>query len=231
MTLAITESGREVWRKYVVDGNPASGLHHPDLNEAQQWAGEVESIIDAVFGVSVVTRALSTPPGSPAVGARYIVGALPSGDWSTFAEDDVVEWDGAAWSNRTPQIGNSVYVVDENTSRIFTVDGWIVDTPQTAAKVEAYFGTIGNIVGSFGVTSITDVGPGIADVNFSTPFAAVDYASLVTCESSSVFVCGQVGTGANKVVGHCRVFCTVFSSGAAATADPNAYNFVAYGNQ
>jgi hypothetical protein len=124
MTLNLTASGTELWRKYNTDGVSGSGLHSPELNDIQRWAGEVEAIVDLGFGIAVVTRTLSTPPASPATGAIYIVGASPAGDWSTFAEDDLAQWSGSAWSNRTPDVGNEVYVIDEGLRCTFSSAGW-----------------------------------------------------------------------------------------------------------
>jgi hypothetical protein len=124
MTLDLTASGTELWRKYNTDGVSGSGLHSPELNDIQRWAGEVEAIVDLGFGIAVVTRTLSTPPASPATGAIYIVGSSPAGDWSTFAEDDLAQWSGSAWSNRTPDVGNEVYVIDEGLRCTFSSAGW-----------------------------------------------------------------------------------------------------------
>jgi hypothetical protein len=124
MTLEVSQAGAEVWRKYVTDAVPASGLHSPDLDEAQAWARDVDAMLENGFGVSVLTRSLSTPPGSPATGARYIVGAGPSGSWSTFVAGDIAEYDGAAWSNRTPATGNLAYVVDEALVLVWATSAW-----------------------------------------------------------------------------------------------------------
>jgi hypothetical protein len=47
----------------------------------------------------------STPPGSPADGETYILGAAPTGAWSTFAENDVVLWRSGTWYRFAPFFG------------------------------------------------------------------------------------------------------------------------------
>jgi hypothetical protein len=256
MTLNLIQSGVEIWRKHVTDAVPSSGLHSPDQNEIQSWAGDVESLLDVGFGISVITRSLSTPPVSPATGARYIVGSSPDGDWSTYLQHDIAEWDGVLWSNRTPSIGNAIYIVDEAARLTFTGSNWTSEFPKasasdqetassngvavtpgvqhrhpSAAKVWAYFGVTGNNIVSFNVSSIGDNGPGDATVNFTTHFSSANYCSLVGTESSGIFTHGQSFAGAEKATDHCRVLAVTFSAGAAASGDPNAYNFVAFGDQ
>jgi hypothetical protein len=60
----------------------------------------------------VLDRHLSTPPGTPAKWARYIVGPSPTGDWADW-EDYVVEWDTVSWTPARPMVGTMVYVQDE----------------------------------------------------------------------------------------------------------------------
>lgn len=51
----------------------------------------IEVLSKAAIGV------LSAPPGSPADGDMYVIGAAPSGGWSAMAEDNVVIYQGGAW--------------------------------------------------------------------------------------------------------------------------------------
>lgn len=63
--------------------------------------------------LSVLDRALNTPPGSPAEGDTYIVGAAPTGAWSTYAEGDIAFYTGGAWLRIQPLTGWLAYVQDE----------------------------------------------------------------------------------------------------------------------
>lgn len=86
-----------------------------------------EPLIFGTSGVIVIADRLSTPPGSPTPGARYIVGSSPTGDWSGFAEHDIAEADGFGnWFNYTPSAdcGWHAYVQDENTFYGFFGSAW-----------------------------------------------------------------------------------------------------------
>lgn len=78
---------------------------------------------------SVIDKDLSTPPGTPSTGDRYIVAASATGDW-TGQEEKIAEWDGSAWVFTTPDEGTAVMVEDEN--RVYLYDDahptgtWIV---------------------------------------------------------------------------------------------------------
>ena len=65
--------------------DPAAGLN------------ESINVIDALLQVRVVSVGTNTPPGSPAVGARYIVGTAPTGAWAGQA-DKLARWLGGGWS-------------------------------------------------------------------------------------------------------------------------------------
>ena len=72
---------------------------------------------------NIVTRSLSTPPGSPATGARYIVGTAPTGAWAGH-EDDVALWSGSAWSFSDPVGGWVSWLIDEAKAVHFSSSGW-----------------------------------------------------------------------------------------------------------
>ena len=71
--------------------------------------------VNSTIGVFTITDRLSAPP-SHIVGARYIVTSSPSGAWSSFAENDIVDDDGTNWFKRTPptDCGWLAYVQDED---------------------------------------------------------------------------------------------------------------------
>ncbi len=68
----------------------------------------------------VLDKDLSTPPGAPTTGDRYIVGGSPTGDWVGQA-NALAEWDGAAWTFDAVASGDSVHVADE--SRMYRYNG------------------------------------------------------------------------------------------------------------
>lgn len=90
---------------------------------------ESPPLIGGTNGVILCVDFLSTPPGSPQGGARYLVGSSPSGDWSGFSEHDIAEADGfGGWFNYTPVSG--WLLCDQDSDRYYTFNGsaW-VETP------------------------------------------------------------------------------------------------------
>jgi len=85
-------------------------------------------LISGNTGVILIADRLSTPPGSPEAGARYIVGSSPTGAISGFAENDIAETDGFGnWFNYTPatDCGWLAYVQDENAYYSFEASAWV----------------------------------------------------------------------------------------------------------
>jgi hypothetical protein len=80
--------------------------------------------LDAIVQLAVVDKDLSTPPGSPVEGARYIVGASPTGSWSGHATH-VAAWQDGAWAFYVPAAGWLAWVDDESQSYLFSGGGWI----------------------------------------------------------------------------------------------------------
>lgn len=65
--------------------DPAAGLN------------ESINVIDAIIQVRVVSVGENAPPGSPAAGARYIVGTSPTGAWSGQA-NKLARWLDGMWT-------------------------------------------------------------------------------------------------------------------------------------
>lgn len=84
---------------------------------------EALSILDAIAQLSVIDRHLATPPGSPAEGARYIVGAGASGAWAGQA-GKVAVWREGAWDFHAPEEGWRAWVADEDLLLVFDGAAW-----------------------------------------------------------------------------------------------------------
>lgn len=75
-----------------------------------------------------ITDRLSAPPGSPITGARYIATGTLAGDWTSFAADDILEYDGlSGWIRYTPtaDCGWLAYVIDEDVNYQYQASGWV----------------------------------------------------------------------------------------------------------
>lgn len=91
----------------LVHGNPAEG-HYADL--MKQWRG-----LDGLVMPNAKGYLTNTPPGSPADGDLYIIGAAPTGAWAGQG-GKVARWSGAAsaWEFYTPKNG---WVLESNSAR------------------------------------------------------------------------------------------------------------------
>lgn len=61
----------------------------------------------------VIDDTITTPPGSPTRGDRYVVPCGATGAWAGHV-GDITEWDGAAWVFTTPLPGTTVWVQSRN---------------------------------------------------------------------------------------------------------------------
>ena len=89
--------------------------------------------IDALLNKGIIDKDLSTPPGSPANGDLYIVGAGATGDWATH--DNKIAWYNGVWVFITANEGWVFWVNDENALYGFDGSAWVKiveggDTPE-----------------------------------------------------------------------------------------------------
>ena len=100
---------------------------------------------------TVLDKDLSTPPGSPADGDRYIVGPAATGDW-TGQENNIAQWNATdnAWLFTVSSSGYFTYVEDEQLLYCFESSAW---NPETGGATGATGG-----VGATGSTGATGVG-------------------------------------------------------------------------
>lgn len=79
------------------------------------------------FHLSALSRALATPPASPADGATYIVGADPTDAWAGRAGQVAVWVPGTpagSWAFAVPRTGWVVFVEDETKLAAFYGGAW-----------------------------------------------------------------------------------------------------------
>lgn len=101
------------------------------VNDGGNWL--VDSYVPPLFntvGVITVAARMSTPPPSPAPGARYIIAGSPTGAWTSYAQHDIVEADGTGgWIRYTPaeDCGWIAYVQDEDIYYTFRASAWVAE--------------------------------------------------------------------------------------------------------
>lgn len=98
------------------------------------WFTAAKALLRALDGLvqaGVKDKDLTSPPGSPANGDRYIVGASATGAWAThdgaiarYQTSDVEA--GAGWEFFAPKEGWRVWVDDEDQVYTYTGSAWAV---------------------------------------------------------------------------------------------------------
>lgn len=110
------------------------------------------ALIDALLQCGVIDRDLSAPPGSPANGDSYIVGASPTGAWSSKA-NQIAVWNtvNAAWAFYAPKEGWRCFVKDE--------DEYVSYLDTSSWKLDREFGfqlQVSNAIRGFVIIDIAD---------------------------------------------------------------------------
>ncbi len=125
-----------------MDETPNLGLPYIMAAQSQKHVTHNEAIraLDAIVQLSVLDRDLTAPPGSPADGARYIVGASPTGAWSGHAGDVAAFQDGA-WAFYEPVEGFIAWIADEDTAVVWSGSAWTALT--TGSGGAGSFSTVG----------------------------------------------------------------------------------------
>jgi hypothetical protein len=72
--------------------------------------------------IDVADKDLAAPPGTPAIGERYIVGAAATGDWASH-DDEIAVFTARGWEFIEPGQGRIAYVADEQIFYHFTAAG------------------------------------------------------------------------------------------------------------
>jgi len=95
----------------------AQAQKHVTHNEALR-------LLDGLVQLSVLDRDLSSPPGSPEDGDRYIVASGGTGDWAGWDLDVALRTDGA-WMRLPPRTGWRAWVEDEELLLVFDGSDWV----------------------------------------------------------------------------------------------------------
>ena len=95
---------------------PAQAQKHVTHNEAIR-------ALDAIVQLSLQSKALSTPPASPADGARYFVASAATGAWAGM-ESQIAAFQDGAWAFFAPQSGWQAWTEDESTFQVWDGQAW-----------------------------------------------------------------------------------------------------------
>jgi hypothetical protein len=146
------------------------------------WGAAMNADIRLLDGVILFTTAvgpLNTPPGSPVLGDRYVVGTTPTGAWATHADALTVyqknESGVSAWAFYLPQEGWTARVMDVTptvpvVNYLYRDGAWGVQTSRNLGELLAQF-VLGAIVTN-----------GTFDFTYKAPYAG----SVVSLDAESV---------------------------------------------
>jgi PKD repeat protein len=105
-----------------IEGNPCSLAFDSNGETFWQALNTISSTEAATEKQSVNHRGFITPPTSPSIGDRYIVGVEATGLWQG-KNNQIAEWDGS-WQYDIPNVGDYCYVIDEDNTFTFSGTTW-----------------------------------------------------------------------------------------------------------
>ncbi len=122
-----------------MDNTPNLRLPYIMAAQAQKHVTHNEAIraLDALVQLSVADRTLSSPPASPAEGARYIIAAGGSGVWLGNA-GKIGAWQDGAWEFYEPLPGWIAWVANENIAVVWTGAAWVALSSSPAGEAATF---------------------------------------------------------------------------------------------
>lgn len=105
-------------------------------SQAQKHVTHNEALVklDMIVQAAVIDRVTSTPPASPTVGDRYIIGPTATGVWSGL-EDQIALRTDTGWIYAAPQEGWQVYIIAENAIATWEGSEWVT-RPKFGVRIE-----------------------------------------------------------------------------------------------
>ena len=100
--------------------NLGAGTNPTDAAQRQWVTDQVNQKVAGLDWQESVLSQLTTPPGSPSTGDRYLIIATATGVWAG-KETQIAEYNGAAWAYYVPTEGATVRVEADNL--VYTFDG------------------------------------------------------------------------------------------------------------
>jgi len=102
-----------------------TGLGTPGDPTDAVTKGYVDGLAGGVdWQESVLDKDLTSPPGTPNPGDRYIVGTGATGSW-TGHDDDIAEWKNSAWVFTETNEGMTTWVEDEDLIYTWNGAAWV----------------------------------------------------------------------------------------------------------
>jgi hypothetical protein len=177
---------------------------HVTVNEALRF-------LDVLVQLSIKSAALSAPPGSPADGHRYIVGAAPTGAWAGHATH-VAAWQDGAWAFHAPGEGWVAWNEATGAPLVYRAGAWVnlfggtfagglitelgINAATDATNKFAFYGTnmLFNTAGSIDATFNKAAAGNDASFSFKTGFSARALLGLLGGDDFTIKVSANGGT-------------------------------------
>ena len=138
----------------------STNLQHPYLDgaQAQKHVTVNEGLrkLDALVLLAVEDKDLSSPPGSPSDGARYVPAATASGLWSG-KENYVAHYVDGAWEFYSPREGFTAYMRDEDRFYFYDGSAWTAIENALSFASLAVGGPVQ--IGSYAVAGLPSAAP------------------------------------------------------------------------
>jgi Protein of unknown function (DUF2793) len=104
--------------------NIAYGTSSTDVAQRQWVSDQIKSFIQGLdFQDPIINETTNTPPASPNVGDRYIVGPTPTGAWANNTLQ-IAQWNGTTWIFTIPLDGYVCLNLSTNRLRLYTGTVW-----------------------------------------------------------------------------------------------------------
>lgn len=103
--------------------NVGAGSNTTDVAQRQWTTDQINAKVRGLMWQVAVINSITTPPVGPTTGDRYRITATATGVW-VGKENQIAEWDGAAWLYTVPSEGFAVRDMTANTQLIFDGTAW-----------------------------------------------------------------------------------------------------------
>lgn len=96
---------------------------------------EALTMLDVIVHLTVADRDLTSPPGSPSEGDRYIVGSSATGAWAGW-DQGIAVYQSGAWVRYAPKVGWQCFVADEAALLVYVgAPGYWIDAATASAML------------------------------------------------------------------------------------------------
>src|SRR4030042_5631814 len=97
------------------------------------WAPELSTFLDyprfsTNYMLDPVLTTETAPPPGPAIGARYLIGAGATGDW-TGLDDQIAQWDGSTWQYTSQNEGYQFWHSGDDLMLVYDGTAWRSEDP------------------------------------------------------------------------------------------------------